>query len=157
MRLLFLRAGNSLRGLYLVIPEFSHPLRPVFGQGATGPCPGASRIEDATPLQCPQFLYTNLPNRPVHEKCIYSTIITVNTITIHKIIDGNHIFIFWRIAGGQLRTVRHPGIHKHRNTCGAHNITAAPRSRPTHAIRSVKAIIACIKYRNVKAIARNDP
>ena len=68
----------------LIVFEASHPLGPVAGLDLAGSGPDVCRVELPMPLQRPQFLEPDLPDRAaIHKKTIYVPTVPVDADKIH--------------------------------------------------------------------------
>ncbi len=66
-----------------VIPEAAHPLRPGFGAGAAGFCPGPRRVKLPMPLERPQLLDAYFSEREVEESNIDRSLVAGKAKTLY--------------------------------------------------------------------------
>lgn len=83
--------------LFSVVLEMPHPFGPIFRLHAAGLGPTIRRVELAMPLQGPQFLESDLPNRPIQEQAVYATIVAVDAHGFHE--QSVSIVVWRRLVG----------------------------------------------------------
>ena len=113
----------------LVVPESSHPLRPVFLNDAAGRSPVAGSVEVAMPFQSPQLLESDLPDRPIHKNAVNITFMPIDTEMRHPALPGHtrvHTIIIRRPIPAVRSAGRHHAIQKKRYIAGIFNEYGLP-------------------------------